>query len=244
MDKMQKDEFFKFENETQDFPLYRENPHISTGKWAVMIFSVLLTLFLIMVPLDFLSEIGILKRLLYLIIPLLGFGFAVDWQYGLICKKFKKGDLKLIVILFIAEFVFTILLSLALTHLGVAAHDNPIIAELTSVSTWLIFPLQLFGEELIKIIPFIVFLAVFYKFTKNRKMSVVIAAALTLLIFGLIHLPAYGSIVSVLFLQGLGSVFTMYAYLKTKNIFASYAIHLLLDTTVFLIALLPVLVPQ
>ncbi|MDV0445986.1 hypothetical protein MmiAt1_15920 [Methanimicrococcus sp. At1] len=235
---MQKDDYFKFESETPDFPLYNDNPHISIGKWAVMILSAILTIFLIVVPLDFLSELGIWKRLLYLIIPLLGFGFAVDWKFGLICKKFKKGDFKLIVILLIAELIFTFLLDLILIHFGVAAQGNPIISELTSVSTWLIFPLQIFGEELIKIIPFLVFLTLFYKFTKNRKMSIVIATVLTLVIFALLHLPAYESLISVLLLQGLCSIFTMYAYLKTKNIFVSYAIHLLLDTIVFLILLL------
>ncbi|WNY28779.1 hypothetical protein MmiEs2_09830 [Methanimicrococcus stummii] len=238
---MQKDDYFKFENETQDFPLYNDNPHISAGKWAVMILSAALTIFLIMVPLDFLSELGIYKRILYFIIPVLGFGFAVDWKFGLICKKFKKGDFKLIVILLIAEFVFSSVLNFALTYFGVVAQDNPVISQLTSISTWLVFPFQIFGEELIKIIPFIVFLMLFYKFTKNRKMSIVIATTLSLLIFALLHLPAYESLISVLFLQGLGSIFTMYAYLKTKNILVSYAIHLLLDTIIFLIVLVPVM---
>lgn len=241
---MQKDEFFKFENEAQDFPLYNDKPHISIAKWAVMILSAILTFFLIMIPSDFLSEIGNFKRLLYLIIPLLGFGFAVNWKYGLICKNFKKSDLKLIVLLFIAEFIFTILLAFVLNHMDIAAQANPIISELTSVSIWFIYPLQLFGEELLKIIPFIVFLTVFYNITKNRKMSVIIATVLTLLIFALLHLPAYENLISVLLLQGLCSIFTMYAYLKTKNIFVSYAIHFLIDTTVFLIALTPILLTK
>lgn len=237
---MQKDEFFKFESETSDFPLYNENPHISTVKWTVMILSVVLTFILIMVP-DFLSELGIFKRFLYLIIPLLGFGFAVNWKYGLICKKFKKGDIKLILILLITELAVTMFLSNVLKYLGIVAQDNPITSELMLISTWIIYPLQLFGEELIKIIPFIVFLAVIYKFTKNRKMSIVIATAFTLVIFALLHLPAYQNLISVLVLQGFCSVFTMYAYLKTKNIFVSYAIHFLLDTIVFIIVLIPML---
>lgn len=240
---MQKDDYFKFESETLDFPLYNDKPHISIGKWAVMILSVVLTMFLIFIP-ELFSELGIFKRLLYFIIPFLGFGFAVNWQYGLICKKIKKSDLKLIVILLITEIIFTVLLSNVLAHLGIVAQANPITTELMSISTWLIFPFQLFGEELIKIIPFIVFLAVFYKFTKNRKISIVIATALTLIIFGLLHMPAYENLVSVLLLQGLCSIFTMYAYLKTKNIFTSYAVHLLLDTTVFLIMLLAAYLPE
>lgn len=234
---MQKDDFFKFESETPDFPFYNENPRISTGKWAVMILSVILTLVLIMVS-DFLSELGTFRRLLYFIIPVLGFGFAINWKYGLICKKIKKSDIKLIVILLISELAVTLFLSNVLTYLGIVAQDNPVTSELMLISTWLIFPLQLFGEELIKIIPFIFFLTVFYHFTKNRKMSIVIATVLTLILFALLHLPAYQNLISVLVLQGFCSIFTMYGYLKTKNIFVSYAIHFLLDTFIFMLVLI------
>lgn len=234
---MQKDDFFKFESETPDFPFYNENPRISTGKWAVMILSVILTLVLIMVS-DFLSELGTFRRLLYFIIPVLGFGFAINWKYGLICKKIKKSDIKLIVILLISQLAVTLFLSNVLTYLGIVAQDNPVTSELMLISTWLIFPLQLFGEELIKIIPFIFFLTVFYHFTKNRKMSIVIATVLTLILFALLHLPAYQNLISVLVLQGFCSIFTMYGYLKTKNIFVSYAIHFLLDTFIFMLVLI------
>ncbi|MBZ3935516.1 CPBP family glutamic-type intramembrane protease [Methanimicrococcus blatticola] len=202
-----------------------------------MILSVILTLVLIMVS-DFLSELGTFRRLVYFIIPVLGFGFAINWKYGLICKKIKKSDIKLIVILLISQLAVTLFLSTVLTYLGIVAQDNPVTSELMLISTWLIFPLQLFGEELIKIIPFIFFLTVFYHFTKNRKMSIVIATVLTLILFALLHLPAYQNLISVLVLQGFCSIFTMYGYLKTKNIFVSYAIHFLLDTFIFMLVLI------
>jgi membrane protease YdiL (CAAX protease family) len=47
-------------------------------------------------------------------------------------------------------------------------------------------------------------------------------------IFGLAHYQ-YGPIIQILLIQGLGSIFDLYAYLKTKNVLVSYSAHLLFD---------------
>jgi len=38
---------------------------------------------------------------------------------------------------------------------------------------------------------------------------------------------------SVLLMQGLGSIFEFYGYIKTKNVFISYITHLLTDVFIF-----------
>lgn len=233
---MEKNAFFKFEDEHSDFPLYNNNPPIRLFKWAVLVLAIIITASLILIPLP----IGRVKGLLYFMIPFLAFGYATNWNFGLICKKIRRKDIALVLILFLLELIFSSIAAFILKDLGFVVHSNPVIGELTSVLTWIIIPFQLFGEELIKIIPFLILAAVFYHFTKNRKVAVIGATVLSLALFGILHLPAYGNLVSVLVLQGAGSVFTMFAYLKTKNIFVSYLIHLLLDTTIFLTVLLPV----
>ena len=77
-----------------------------------------------------------------------------------------------------------------------------------------------------------------YKFTDNLKISVAVSTAIVLLGFGLLHYaPPTNTIVSVLLLQGLGSLFEMYGYLKTKNLFVPYISHLLTDAVMFIIIL-------
>ena len=72
-----------------------------------------------------------------------------------------------------------------------------------------------------------------YKLTGNRKTSIVCASIVALVIFGAYHFqPDTGSwmrIVSDILIRGLGSIFEFYAYLKTKNIWVSYFIHLFYD---------------
>ncbi len=39
--------------------------------------------------------------------------------------------------------------------------SNPVFTELNSLFFWVLFPFQIFGEELLKIIPFLIFLTIF-----------------------------------------------------------------------------------
>lgn len=77
-----------------------------------------------------------------------------------------------------------------------------------------------------------------YKFSNNRKLSVIISVAIIMLMFASLH--AYNStmLIFALFIQGFGSIFEFYGYIKTKNIFIPYLSHLFTDEFVFFITLL------
>ncbi len=90
--------------------------------------------------------------------------------------------------------------------------------------------LQLFGEEMVKLNIFLGVLILAFQRTGNRKMGIVIAIAVTLFVFGMAHFRAYnGAIVQILLIQGLGSIFDLFLYMRTKNILTSYAMHVLQD---------------
>jgi membrane protease YdiL (CAAX protease family) len=229
-------DFFKFERKKLDFPFYNDNPNLSIPRWILLAISVIIPFILIFTPH---SIGGRFENLLYFILPFLFFGIVANWKYDLICKKFQKNDFKLIPILIILEFIFSIAVGFIMMHIfNMHIQSNPALTELNSLFFWVLFPFQIFGEELLKIIPFLIFLTIFYKVTENRKISIVISTIIVLIIFGLIHLPAYDNLISVLLIQGLGSIFTMFAYLKTKNIFVSFLTHLIYDTITFLPVLL------
>jgi CAAX protease family protein len=234
IDKNEKTDFFNFEKKGLDFPLYNNNPHLSLGKWIILAIAIIIPMILIFLPIE---SIGIFKGILYFLIPVLAFGFVVNWKYDLICKKLHKSDIKLIITILILGYIYTIAVSLILFNLNLHIQTNPVIGELNSLIFWLIFPFQIFGEELIKIIPFLIFLFILHKVTGNRKLSILISATISLLIFGLLHLPVYKNIISVLLLQGIGSAFSMFGYLKTKNIFVSFIAHFLFDLISFLVAI-------
>ena len=106
---------------------------------------------------------------------------------------------------------------------------------------WIKVFVQLFGEELYKILIFLVGLIITYKLTKKRMLSIVIGTIVSLLCFAIIHFTTYNNIIQILLLQGLASVICMYNYLKTKNILTSYLQHLLFDSIPFILAMIGVL---
>ncbi|MCQ2088590.1 MAG: CPBP family glutamic-type intramembrane protease [Bacilli bacterium] len=93
--------------------------------------------------------------------------------------------------------------------------------------------LDMLVEELFKFALFILVLALTYKLSGDRKISIVCASVVTLVIFGASHFqPNMGGwmrVVSDIIIRGVGSFFDFYAYLKTKNIWVSYFIHLFYD---------------
>ena len=59
------------------------------------------------------------------------------------------------------------------------------------------------------------------------------AGFFALLFVGLAHYAAYGSLVQILLIQGLGSIICLFAYIKTKNMLVTYAAHLIIDLIPF-----------
>lgn len=98
---------------------------------------------------------------------------------------------------------------------------------------------SMMGEELLKFIPLMFFMRVVYKFSSNLKLSVVISTIIVLFGFAMLHYaPPTNTIISVLVLQGVGSLFEVYGYIKTKNLFVPYISHLLTDAFSFILILM------
>lgn len=89
------------------------------------------------------------------------------------------------------------------------------------------------GEEFFKVFLLLIIMYLVYKFTNNRNLAIRLGIIFTLIAFGFIHMGAYGRLLQVLLIQGLGSIFDLYAYMKTKNVLVSYIIHLLIDFTAY-----------
>jgi membrane protease YdiL (CAAX protease family) len=95
------------------------------------------------------------------------------------------------------------------------------------------------AEELIKFIPLMFFMRLFYRVTANRKLSIIVSTVIILIFFGLLHYePGLTPIASVLLIQGAGSIFELYGYIKTKNLLVPYISHLLTDAFIFILVML------
>ncbi len=227
--------FLEFD-ESFDFPFYRHNPHISKAGWFVLLLSVPIA-FLTYVLVSFESEIvGSILFCLIMLIPLLYFS---KWDYSLMFRKPTKNEIILGFLMFAGYMIYSTAVGMALDMAGLAGApiSSPEEVGVTVESTvGLIFSMM--GEELLKFIPLMFFMRVIYKSTENLRLSVAISATIVLIFFGLFHyLPPTNTVISVLLLQGLGSIFEMYGYVKTKNIFVPYISHLLTDLVSFILIL-------
>ena len=227
---------FKFEGEEGDFPFYNDNPTLSKVKWVLVCLGFLV--FAVFSLVDFIHVPKIVSAIIALGFPILAFIYIFKGNFGLVIKKIKKRDIKLIFVILVLSYIYSLAIPLILQYVsGATFNENSVLTQLNNIIFWIIFPIQMFTEELVKFFAFLVVLYVTYKFSKNRKLSIVIATFAAAMIFGFVHMTTYGNLLQVILLQGFGSIFDIYAYLKTKNIVVPYIIHLLFDSIAFLIIL-------
>ena len=226
--------FLTFDEE-RDFPYYRHNPRISKGAWFVL---------LLLIPLSYIGYIlfsfdELLSSIIFcmvLLIPLLYFS---NWDYKLIFQKPDRNEIILAILMFAGYMIYALCLGSVLDMVGLGGVEASSAEEVgVTIQSTVGLLFSMMAEELLKFIPLMFFMRLVYKFTDNLKISVAVSTAIVLLGFGLLHYaPPTNTIVSVLLLQGLGSLFEMYGYLKTKNLFVPYISHLLTDAVMFIIIL-------
>lgn len=216
----------------RDFPYYNENPKMSKIGWLVLLICIPVAYYANGFVSAFSNEIiGSISFLLILLIPLLYFS---NWDYSLFFQKPTKNELILAVLMCLAYIVYSSILTNLLGTMGIPDVGNSNANIVTIVS--LIFSMM--AEELIKFIPLMFLLRVLFKYTSNRRLSIIVSSIFTLIFFGLIHLEPSTTILSVLLIQGAGSIFHLYVYLKTKNLFASYLSHLMTDASVLILVMM------
>lgn len=219
-------EKFEFLEDGIDFPFYNDKPKLSSAEWAILAVGVVIFAILANIP-EMSKSLRVLIYLILLLAPAL---YICKGDYSLFFKKLKRGDAKTIVICLILSIVYSMLMSFVL--MGIHYHTAPN-ANLTSTLDLMFIVnlfLQLIGEEFYKIFILLIVMYLVYKYTRNRSLSIYVGIIVTLVVFGLTHFTAYhGRILQILVLQGFGSIFDLYAYMKTKNFFVSYIIHICVD---------------
>ena len=221
-----------------DFPFYNDIPKLSAGEWLLLLIAVIIMLLVITVP-GLKSNYSPIIISLIMLIPAL---YVCKGNYSLFFKKPKKRDILTIILCVIAYYIYTIAVIVILRFLlSYSFSANVILTKFTSPSVFLIITvlMQLIGEEFFKIFLLLIVMYVVYKSTKNRGLSIALGVIFTLFIFGVVHSRAYsGRILQILLIQGLGSIFNLYADRKTKNVVVAYIMHLIVDFIPFTIIML------
>ena len=227
-------DFFKFENDGFDVPFYNGIPKLSKLEWIILMIAEFLFVAPVIFPIRLSELVFPFYMCLVVLIPVL---YLSRGDLGLFFKKIRRSDIKLIIFCVIAPFVYSMMMLYIIEYFKLApvtlVEETP-----TTIINVISMIVQLMGEELFKIVLLILVMALVYHFSKNRKLSIVLSAIVTMLAFGSLHGGAYGTLVQVLLVQGLGSIFDLYAYLKTKNVLVSYTAHLLFDFIPFAMEIL------
>ena len=224
--------WFRFEDKEWDFPFYRHNPRVPKSGWVVLFLSVIIGF----IGTAFFQN-QILGGFFFFIVELIPVLYYLRWDIKAILRVPKAKHVALAFAMFVGYMIYALVMGEVLDMVGLAGSD---IVEESAVTINMIISLvfSMMGEELLKFIPFMFFLRLCYKYSDNRKLSVVISMFIVMFCFGLLHAVDVKSIISVLLLQGLGTIFEFYGYIKTKNIFVSYLSHLFTDVFVFVIIFL------
>ena len=222
---------FEFLEDGIDFPFYNDNPKLSTREWGLI--AVALIIFTVLCFIK-----GIPKTIhaaLYFLVMIIPAIYICKGNYSLFFKKPKLRDIITIVLCLVGYLVYSILVFATLSSLGYQMANNASSALNINLMFYVTMLFQLVGEEFFKIFILLIVMYLVYKSTNNRNLSIYIGIIATLLVFGLAHFAAYdGRILQVLLIQGLGTIFNLYAYMKTKNFIVTYIIHVLIDSFSFM----------
>ena len=194
-----------------------------------MIVGILLFLIMTFIPID-----HHIKSVLYFVVGIAVALFITKGKLNLLFKKPKLADIKTILISVIAYFVLNGLIH-NIVSLIPHHQDAGVNVALTNIPLLVVTALQIFGEEVFRFMPFILVAYFVYKSTQNRKHAVLLGAVASLIIFGALHTSAYGSFLFAVVGITIPAIALAYSYLKTKNIFVSYLVHLIIDFSLIML---------
>lgn len=239
------------EPQGRDFPCYRGRPHgISTYGWLLVLAGVAAGFLALVVPVPFAeSQItGWLRAVLFAGLPVLALRTASPSGWMDIFAPISLREVKQMFGFALLNIVVTLAVGGAVKFFATTA-ANARVADATLLdgaqlaNFFANVAVQLLGEELITILPFLAVLAFCSNVARiGRNVSVVVAWLASAFAFGLIHLPTYEwNLIQCLVVIGSARLVLTWAYIWSKNVWVSTGAHIINDWA--LIALTVFLAP-
>ena len=229
---------FEFLKDDIDFPFYNDVPKLSTSDWLLMLCSIALVVALIAVK----SLSGGYLPILLFIVTVVPALYLCRGNLKIFFKKPKLRDFLTIALCLVGYYIWSVLMVCLLVFVLQVPISANVILETFKNPTLITFimPLfQLLGEEFFKIFTLLIVMHIVFKHTENRNLAIGLGIIVSITAFGLLHINAYSNkILQIMLIQGLGSIFALYPYLKTKNVVNSYILHLIVDYSPFTIIML------
>ncbi|MBF4607812.1 CPBP family intramembrane glutamic endopeptidase [Curtobacterium sp. VKM Ac-1393] len=227
----------------QDFPYYDGDPiPLPVWQWVLVIVACAAGF----VTLSFFPAANnvqsLVPRFLFTAIPLAVFIVFTRRHWSRIFRRVTGRDVRDIVLFGVANLIVSSVMGLIVSVVfganANAATDN-VEGAGEILSFYLGTAIQLLGEELFTILPFLAVMSFCIRGGATRNRAVVIAWLVTAVWFGAAHLPTYGWNVAQAFLViGVARLVLTLAYIRTKNIAVSTGAHILNDWVLFTVAIL------
>jgi membrane protease YdiL (CAAX protease family) len=221
----------------RDFPFYDGRPiEVPSWRWLIVVVGCVAGFFaLATIPAA--NNVGeLFPRSLFTGIMLVVFILMVGRNWTAIFKKPTGADWVAMLVyaaltLAVSAILATVVRAFSATASnpatdGLAAGGAP---EITAfyVGT----AIQLLGEELFSVLPFLALMYVLYSKLKfSRGTSIIVAWLVVAVWFGAAHLPTYGwNVAQALIVIGGARLVLTLAYIRTKNIWVSTGAHIIND---------------
>jgi len=220
----------------RDFPFYDGEPvTVAAWKWLVIILGCVVG-FIALTTIPSPDNVsGLLSRALFPAIMLVVFILLTGRYWSAIFRKMTGGDwlnmvvfglLTLVVSFIVGAVVRAIFGASANTAADGLAAGGPIEIVAFLVGT----ALQLLGEELFTILPFLAVMSLLHGAGVGRNTSAILAWLITAVWFGAAHLPTYDwNVVQAFVGIGAARLVLTLAFMRTKNIAVSTGAHIIND---------------
>ena len=226
-----------------DFPYYNGQPTaLNGGQWALVLLGVALGFAALIAPVPlFTDEFGqFIPAILFFAIPLAMLAWVVPRHWTAIFRRLSARHVMWMVLFALLNIVVSIGVGAVVMKFH-GAHANPVFGAMgamdaTGIALFFLKTLpQLFGEELVTILPMLALMTLFHhRLGMSRIAAIFIAWMLSAVLFGALHLPTYGwDFVQCFVIIGSARLVLSLAYLKTRNIWVSAGAHIINDWTLF-----------
>lgn len=238
-----KDRFGKLieRQDKRDFPFYNDKPvGLSVWQWLVVwLASAVGFTSLVLIP-QYSNVEALIPRILFLAIPLATLAYFTKDKWKALFYKPTFADYRTMVGFFILNLGVSAVVAIVVKALfganaNAAADGLAQAGALEILAFYVGTAIQLMGEEVFTMLPFLAIMYFFYRKGKvSRKAAIIWAWVLTAIWFGAAHLPTYGwNVAQAILIIGSARIVLTLAYIRTKNLWVSYGAHLLNDWVIF-----------
>lgn len=231
--------------DARDFPYYDGRPVALTGgQWALVVLSVVVGFACLVLGAPLTGPVlSFVPAVLFAGLPLAALAMVAGPAWRALFARVGGRDVATMAVFAVLNIVVTSALGLVVASTtGAAANPQARTLERASaVELAAFYPrsaVQLLGEELVTVLPFLALLWWLTRRGLSRNRAVLVAWVVTAVWFGLLHLPTYDfNLVQCLVVIGGGRLVLTLAYIRTKNLWVSTGAHILNDWVLFTVPL-------